>query len=145
MKEGALLVDVEPVRDACAVCMSRLNTSYLQDVTLFSWPLRRDVHSSVHRHYSEGWGDVEFTWAKKRRNSPNKRRNVLFAPQPATARAHPCSMTPPLEVMSLCARVSAAGGGRLPSTESARGRTRRHYWAGGLLDAGMRLCVSQCD
>lgn len=53
MKEEALLAVIEPVRDACAVCTSRLNTSYLQDLTLFSWPLRRDVHFCVHRHYSE--------------------------------------------------------------------------------------------
>lgn len=59
MEEEALqlvvTVVIQPVRASCAVCASRLNANYLQDVTLCSGPLRHDMHLCVHRHYNECW------------------------------------------------------------------------------------------
>lgn len=115
MEEEALQlvvrVVIQPVRASCAVCASRLNANYLQDVTLFSGPLRHDVHLCVHRHYNECWAKRN-SHGLKTKGTAQTNTHVPFPLQPTTSGAPLWSLTL-LEGMSVCARVSAAGGERL--------------------------------
>lgn len=92
MEEEALQLDVrviiQPVRASCAVCASRLNANYLQDVTLFSGPLRHDVHLCVHRHYNECWAKHN-SHGVKMKETVQTNTHVLFPLQPTTSGISP--------------------------------------------------------
>lgn len=115
MEEEAQLVVrvvIQPVRASCAVCASRLNANYLQDVTLFSGPLRHDVHLCVRIHYNECWAKRNSHGLKTKETAQTNTHMCCFLfsqPPPAPPQ---WSMTL-LEGMSVCARVTAAGGERL--------------------------------
>lgn len=114
MEEEALQlfvrVVIQPVRASCAVCASRLNANYLQDVTLFSGPLRHDVHLCVHRHYNECWAKRNSHGLKTKETAQTNTPMCCFLfSQPPPVLPLPWSMTL-LEGMSVCACVSAAGG-----------------------------------
>lgn len=79
--------------------MSRINPKYLENMTLFSRPLRHNVHFGVHWHYSQCWAMLQ-----------TLDKNSLGVKKPPAKHATCCLFLPwPLSVLTQRACLYAGG------------------------------------